>query len=526
MRIRRIALAAAALWAAFLLPGTAVEAADYLSPLPKQRFEDSNGNACTGCKLFTYQAGSTTKQSTFTDSTGGTPNANPIVLDTRGEANVWLPATQAFKYTLAPSTDTDPPSNPIWTVDQIQASAPYNPAAVAITGGTLSGVAITGSTWAGGTISNATIATPTITGGTWTGGTISGASVAFTDTGYSANHTVATSDCGKVLSLGGGTQWTLSFPAASGFPAGCILFLSNDDAHAKIISGVASGLSGTYRIYPKQLITVVGDATAWISDGPRRYTITGPTLYAATTGSDSYDCLDAATPCQNINTIVSRIFTDFDVNAGKPTIQLADGTYTEQVNVTAPMGGGANQIEIDGNAATPTNTTINAPAASSAVFVRDYGIVTLKNLQVTCTAGPQGIESTQFAVVDAINLTMGPCDGNAMFVAGDGGHINLESGIILGGNAGVAFQSVGSGSLITAGGGQTMICTSPLILTTVLAVDAGGNFNTEGLPLNFSGCGGVIGKKYSISANGVASTSGSVMPGGTAGTTATGGIYN
>jgi hypothetical protein len=41
------------------------------------------------------------------------------VLNTRGEANVWLTAGSAYKITLAPATDTDPPSNPIWTVDQI-----------------------------------------------------------------------------------------------------------------------------------------------------------------------------------------------------------------------------------------------------------------------------------------------------------------------------------------------------------------------------------------------------------------------
>lgn len=90
-----------------------------LSPVPKQFFLDNNGKPLVGGKLFTYAAGTTTKLATYTDSSGGTPNSNPIILDFRGEANVWIPPNVAYKYALARSTDTDPPGNPIWTVDHI-----------------------------------------------------------------------------------------------------------------------------------------------------------------------------------------------------------------------------------------------------------------------------------------------------------------------------------------------------------------------------------------------------------------------
>lgn len=101
-----------------------------VSPLPKLRFVDNNGNALSGGLLFTYSAGTTSKLTTYTDSTGGTPNANPIILDTRGECNCWLPPGTAYKFTLAPATDTDPPTNPIWTVDQLTtglAQIPFGP---------------------------------------------------------------------------------------------------------------------------------------------------------------------------------------------------------------------------------------------------------------------------------------------------------------------------------------------------------------------------------------------------------------
>ncbi|HEY4037802.1 MAG TPA: hypothetical protein VGM15_03190 [Burkholderiaceae bacterium] len=90
-----------------------------VSPIPRMRYFDANGVILSGGKLFTYAAGTTTKQNTYTDSTGATPNANPIILDAQGYATVFLDQTKSYKFVLAPSTDTDPPTSAIWTVDGI-----------------------------------------------------------------------------------------------------------------------------------------------------------------------------------------------------------------------------------------------------------------------------------------------------------------------------------------------------------------------------------------------------------------------
>jgi len=94
-----------------------------IAPYEKQRFFDAAGLPLAGGKLFTYAAGTTTKQNSYTDSTGATPNTNPIILDAAGYCNLWLDQSLAYKVTLSPSTDTDPPTNPIWTVDQLNTSA-------------------------------------------------------------------------------------------------------------------------------------------------------------------------------------------------------------------------------------------------------------------------------------------------------------------------------------------------------------------------------------------------------------------
>jgi hypothetical protein len=65
--------------------------------------------------LYTYIAGTTTPQTTYTDSTATTANTNPIVLDSRGEANVWLGGA-IYKFVLKDADDAL-----IWTVDNISA---------------------------------------------------------------------------------------------------------------------------------------------------------------------------------------------------------------------------------------------------------------------------------------------------------------------------------------------------------------------------------------------------------------------
>lgn len=88
-----------------------------LTPNAKQQFFDANGNPLAGGKLYTYAAGTTTPLATYTDSSGGTPNTNPVILDSRGEANIWL-GSDVYKFKLTTSTDVE-----LWTVDNIQSDS-------------------------------------------------------------------------------------------------------------------------------------------------------------------------------------------------------------------------------------------------------------------------------------------------------------------------------------------------------------------------------------------------------------------
>lgn len=89
---------------------------------PKQQWEDANGNPLSGYKLFVYTAGTTTKETTYQDAAGTTPNSNPIVLNSLGQCTAGLYTTTGLKkLVMAPPTDTDPPNSPLWTFDNIRA---------------------------------------------------------------------------------------------------------------------------------------------------------------------------------------------------------------------------------------------------------------------------------------------------------------------------------------------------------------------------------------------------------------------
>lgn len=84
-----------------------------LAPSPKFRAVGADGLALVGGKLWTYVAGTSTPKESFTDYGLGTANTNPVILDARGECDLWLDGS--YKLTLTDSDDVQ-----IWSVDDIR----------------------------------------------------------------------------------------------------------------------------------------------------------------------------------------------------------------------------------------------------------------------------------------------------------------------------------------------------------------------------------------------------------------------
>lgn len=71
------------------------------------QFFDNNGQPLSGGKIYTYAAGTTTPQATYTSSLGITPHANPIVLDSAGRVpggEIWLTDGLIYKFVIETST--------------------------------------------------------------------------------------------------------------------------------------------------------------------------------------------------------------------------------------------------------------------------------------------------------------------------------------------------------------------------------------------------------------------------------------
>lgn len=82
----------------------------YLSPVggAAAQFFDNNGDPLSGGKLYSYEAGTTTPQVTYTTNAGNVARTNPVVLDSAGRVpsggEIWI-TSQAYKFVLHTSAD-------------------------------------------------------------------------------------------------------------------------------------------------------------------------------------------------------------------------------------------------------------------------------------------------------------------------------------------------------------------------------------------------------------------------------------
>ncbi|MFL6601838.1 MAG: glycosyl hydrolase family 28-related protein [Steroidobacteraceae bacterium] len=90
-----------------------------LAPQVPFRYTDNNGNPLVGGKVWTYINQTTTLQTTYNNAALTSANLNPIILNSRGECDIYLPAGKAFTFKITDSLD-----NVLKTVDGIYGSSP------------------------------------------------------------------------------------------------------------------------------------------------------------------------------------------------------------------------------------------------------------------------------------------------------------------------------------------------------------------------------------------------------------------
>lgn len=89
---------------------------------------DANGDPLNAGLLYTYVAGTSTLQTTYSDVTLLVANANPVVLNSAGRAVVFLPLGTTYKFVLKDSAGAT-----IWSQDNVS-NVPSSSSSLDVTG--------------------------------------------------------------------------------------------------------------------------------------------------------------------------------------------------------------------------------------------------------------------------------------------------------------------------------------------------------------------------------------------------------
>ena len=249
------------------------------------QFFDDNGNVLSGGKIYTYAAGTTTPQTTYTSVLGTDANPNPIILDSSGRLpeDMWLSQGVLYRFVLTDSNDIQ-----LGEYDDIGGVNDVSTQSIAwstITGTptTVAGYGITNAlTTTAAAATYAPIASPTFTGTPL---------IPDNDTpnvnyavGYreappvskTANYQLVLADRGKSI-LMNGTSLTLTIPANSNvaFPIGTVIIIVNVNSTALSIAITTDTLTlanstttGTRTLARNGLATCVKiGSTSWLISG-------------------------------------------------------------------------------------------------------------------------------------------------------------------------------------------------------------------------------------------------------------------
>jgi hypothetical protein len=311
---------------------------------PKMQFFDSAGDPLAGGKLYTYSAGTTNALATYTTSALTVANANPVILDANGEADVWLTPGVNYKFVLKTSADVVR-----WTVDNIpSATSPDTTFDVATDpGGRLtvaSGTPVTTSDTNSTTIYYAPhrhCRIPIYNGSEWVLETFAELSQTTTDTTKSpaavANNTnydlFVWNDSGTIR-LSRGPAWTTATARGTGAGTTQITQLNGRYVNAVSIANGPAANRGTY------VGTVRSDGSAQINDSSAKRNVWN-------------NYWRVARPLRVVDTTDTWTYST-------NTLRQANGSATNQVDVVIGLSEDEVSARVD---AWASNSTITFNAA-------------------------------------------------------------------------------------------------------------------------------------------------------------------
>jgi hypothetical protein len=168
------------------------------------------------------------------------------------------------------------------------------------------------------------------------------------------------------------------------------------------------------------------------------------TYYVRTDGNDACNGLTNAAGSSGacaFLTIQKAITTaaTLDLSAFNVTINVASGTYTGGISVTAPWVG-SGVVTVVGDTTTPSNVVISTTSAD-AIFVNGYGsTVTVKGLKLQTTTSGHGLHAGNGGVLYVTDKMVFGTSANYHLYAEYGGTININNiSYSISGNAGTGW---------------------------------------------------------------------------------------
>lgn len=356
---------------------------------------------------------------------------------------------------------------------------------------------------------------------------------AATESVTGASHTYATTDANQqVIRSNSGTLMTDTLPGTSPgvLAKGWYATIQNNDASALLFFNTGAGANlngsstGSIVLGPGQRCTVFSDGSNyWTRDLPLRVRLgANTTFYVATTGNDSNNGLASGAAWLTLQHAVNYIIDNVDLAGFTATISVADGTYTSGITISGPFIGEGTVILL-GDTTTPANCIISTTNADC-IQLNGGVSLSVEGFKLQTTTSGSCINCLGSTVNIAGNMNFGT-SANYHIVIADGGHAVLNSNYTVSGSCLAHFFAQTTGAIIGGSTTTVTISGSPAWTTAFAYARLCGVMDVPSI--SFSG-GTPTGPRYSAVLNGAINTSGggaSYFPGGTAGSTATGGQY-
>jgi hypothetical protein len=328
---------------------------------------------------------------------------------------------------------------------------------------------------------------------------------------------------GTVFSVNGSAFAQVRHPDLAQITQGDVLasawlLLMFDGTYWQVIAG-ATRIIGALPLLQKNTNWYVNGATG----NDATYDGTTPTVVNATVG-----------PFKTIQRAADEVLK-YNMNNYHQFINIADGTYTEMVDVKPLNGSGV--VHFVGNVANPANVTVTVSGPQYCCFLQRGGFYSYEGMRLT--TGPSSLDGIAIGggTATASNLRFGPCARFHLSSGWSGAILNLVAGgggLVI--EAGAHCQSHICASLAAAMSSPFAYPDQWPAVSILGAVNMPAGFvNVQELGVlqmlyaSISGAAAVNGPKFNVSMNGVLSCGGNgvnYFPGNAPGILSTGGQYN